>query len=148
MNGAYVCGARRVWVCVSRREQVGDGSVFVRGDGDVGGGTPAIAPLAESGGRGGSGPAGQVISSLHSNGGHSRHLLVRHARTRGRLRWEKCHAPLRGVGGACLCDLQPPSQQVRCSRGEARTERVQLRKMNENTVCENTCLIYASFKRW
>lgn len=29
-----------------------------------------------AGEEGGSGPAGQAISSLHSDGGHSRHLLV------------------------------------------------------------------------
>lgn len=80
--------------CLHRRsEQVGkrDPCLFEL-DADGGGGTSALAPFGrerESGGRGGSGPAGQVISSLHSDGGHGRHLLVRHARTRGRLRREE-----------------------------------------------------------
>lgn len=37
----HMCGERHVWVCVGRSEQVGDGSVFVRADVDVGGETPA-----------------------------------------------------------------------------------------------------------
>lgn len=109
----HVCAERRVWVCV-RPERAGGKQICVCLSGRwCWSRDPCNRFFSwESRGKGGSGPAGQVVSSLHMEDIAAIYWCDMQGHV-ARLRWEKCHAPLLGGGRAYLPDLQPPSQQVR-----------------------------------